>query len=94
MDVGSAIHSDRIDLFVGLSGGGSPYSLPCCRHNAYTRHGIKTLDPSDWQRRRKRKGRWVRSDKYEYRRTARAKGLAAYLVPGMKCYKKVRPAML
>ena len=49
-DTGSPayIKRDRIDIFVGLHGGGNPYLHPSRRSNLLIRGGIENLIPSDW----------------------------------------------
>jgi hypothetical protein len=80
-DVGGAIKSDRIDLFVGNMGGGNPY-LPVCRsNNAYMEHGIESLVPYDW----KLFNENGRVRKYEYRTTAQHKALDVQVIEGAKC---------
>ncbi len=50
-DTGSPhyIKSDRIDIFVGVHGGGNPYLPPERRSNALIAGGIRNLVPSDWR---------------------------------------------
>lgn len=80
-DVGGAIKSDRIDLFVGNMGGGNPY-LPRCRsNNAYIDHGIESLVPYDW----KLFDENGRVRKYEYRKTATHKALDVHVIKNTFC---------
>ncbi len=50
-DTGSPnyIKDDRIDIFVGVHGGGNPYLPPARRPNALIDGGIQNLVPSDWR---------------------------------------------
>lgn len=43
------IRADRIDIFVGVHGGGNPFLPPPRRSNALIDGGIATLVPSDWR---------------------------------------------
>jgi hypothetical protein len=80
-DVGGAIKSDRIDLFVGNMGGGNPYLPECRSKNAYMENGIESLVPYDW----KLFNENGRVRKYEYRTTALHKALDVHVVKGAKC---------
>lgn len=91
-DIGGAIKKDRIDLFVGPSGGGNPYLPVCQSHNAYTDYGVNTLTPFDWHT-------WVetgtdpqsgrrlfeRPYPYEYRTASPSKELEIQVVKGAFC---------
>ncbi len=90
-DIGGAIQQDRVDLFVGPAGAGNPY-LPACRQrNAYTDHGIQSLNPMDWPSVEKTgidsEGRatYKRKFPHEYRSFSPTKGLETFIVPGAKC---------
>ncbi|MDB2447331.1 3D domain-containing protein [bacterium] len=80
-DVGGAIKSDRIDLFVGNMGGGNPYLPECRSRNAYMDNGIESLVPYDWKLFDKN----GRVRQHEYRTTAAHKGLDVQVVKGTKC---------
>ena len=80
-DVGGAIKSDRIDLFVGNMGGGNPYLPECRSKNAYMDNGIESLVPYDW----KLFDEDGRVRKYEYRTAAAHKALDVHVVKGAKC---------
>ena len=80
-DVGGAIKSDRIDLFVGNMGGGNPYLPECRSNNAFMEHGIESLVPYDW----KLFDENGRVRKYEYRTTAQHKALDVQVIKGAKC---------
>lgn len=50
-DTGSPLYirDDRMDIFVGVHGGGSPYQPPELSRNVFLDAGIKPLYPSDWK---------------------------------------------
>lgn len=86
-DIGGAIQKDRIDLFVGPMGGGSPFYAPCQRPNAYTEFGINTLISADWKswKPAAQSGKFDRVDPYEYRKTVPEKGLEFSIVKDTFC---------
>jgi hypothetical protein len=85
-DIGGAIKNDRIDLFVGPMGGGSPFYAPCQRPNAYSAHGINTLVSSDWKNwKTVSPGKFERTDALEYRKTVPEKGLEFSIVKDTFC---------
>ncbi len=90
-DIGGAIREDRVDLFVGPAGAGNPYVPDCRQRNAYTDHGIQSVNPTDWPTVEKTgidaEGRatYKRVNPYEYRSASPGKGLKAWIVQGAKC---------
>jgi hypothetical protein len=90
-DVGGAIRNDRVDLFVGPTGGGNPYLPECRQRNPLIDSGIFSVVPSDW-RTYEVSGTdssglalCKRSREFEYRIYAARKALEAYLIPGAFC---------
>ncbi len=85
------IREDRIDIFVGLHGGGNPYLPPYRRGNHLIEGGIENLVPADWRLWRNESERvWCPRDRipppgaapragdcrHDYRTVARHKGLS------------------
>lgn len=92
-DIGGAIVSDRIDLFVGPTGGGNPYLKECLYKNAYIDGGVSSLIPWDWREFREVEPnpdgtrKFKRVNPTEYRSISPEKGLQFSIVPQVKCLK-------
>lgn len=92
-DIGGAIVSDRIDLFVGPTGGGNPYLKECLFTNAFIEGGISSLTPWDWREFREIEPlpdgtrKFKRTNPTEYRTISPQKGLEFSIVPNVKCLK-------
>jgi hypothetical protein len=86
-DIGGAIKNDRVDLFVGPMGGGSPFYAPCQRPNAYSDFGIHTLVPSDWKswKPAATPGKFERVNQTEYRTSVPKKALEFSVVKDTFC---------
>jgi hypothetical protein len=89
VDVGGGIKNDRIDLFVGMDGGGNPYYPPCRYNNPFINAGIRSLVPWDWRTWDRVSSSWKRRIQDEYRLVSPEKGLDVFLVKGASCKKKV-----
>jgi len=93
-DVGGAILEDRIDLFVGPTGGGNPYLKECLFKNAYLDAHIESLVPWDWRLFKEvdvnpdGTRKFKRVNPFEYRTFAAAKGLEFQVIPNVKCFTK------
>ena len=93
-DIGGAILNDRLDLFVGPTGGGNPYLKACHFRNAYSDGGVKSLVTWDWRSFRelapKADGTRVfkRNIDTEYRSISPEKGLEFSVVKDMKCLER------
>jgi hypothetical protein len=85
-DIGGSIKRDRIDLFVGPMGGGSPFYPQCQRPNSYSNAGVQTLVPSDWKNWKELgDGKFERIEAFEYRTVAKNKGLDFEIVNSTSC---------
>jgi hypothetical protein len=93
-DIGGAILNDRLDLFVGPTGGGNPY-LPACHYrNAYIDGGVKSLVTWDWRSFRELDPKpdgtraFKRNILTEYQTVSPEKGLSFSVVKDMKCLER------
>jgi hypothetical protein len=85
-DIGGVIKRDRIDLFVGPMGGGSPWTPVCQSTNTYIQQGIESLVPQDWKSwKAMPEGKFERTEPFEYRQNVPAKGLEFEIVKGSTC---------
>ena len=93
-DIGGAILNDRIDLFVGPTGGGNPYLKACHFRNAYIDGGVNSLVTWDWRSFRELASKpdgtrvFRRNIDTEYRSVSPEKGLEFSVVKNMKCLER------
>jgi hypothetical protein len=90
-DIGGAIRNDRIDIFVGPTGGGNPYLKECRQNNALIDAGVQCIVPTDWRTYEDNgvddagRPKFKRKNEFEYRIFASQKALETYIIKGAFC---------